>query len=173
MTSLLRAWNAYQVGITIALLLAAWLLKRVFGPRIRAWMTSREGWPTWRMRILALIHRRLFIIFFVVLIWIAVLVMREVTWPSRSFLRGIVRYGAWVFVTLAILNLTDEAASILDSIGFDLGDARLSLLTLVQGVLVVAALVIIARFLTGTASSRIEKNDEMSPSMRVLAVKFL
>ncbi|GAB5447270.1 mechanosensitive ion channel family protein [Gymnodinialimonas sp.] len=197
--SLLRAWNAYQIGITIALLLLAWLLKRVLGPRIRAWMASREGWPTWRMRILAIVHRRLFIIFFVILIWITVLVMREVTWPSRSFiltiiaelstawlfvvfatrlirsafLRGIVRYGAWVFVTLVILNLTDEAAAILDSVGFDLGEARLSLLVLVQAILVVTALVVIARFLTGTASSRIEKNDEMSPSMQVLAVKFL
>ncbi|OAN73694.1 mechanosensitive ion channel protein [Jannaschia sp. EhC01] len=199
LTSLLRPWNAYQVGIIIALLALAWLMKRVLGPRIRSWMASREGWPTWRMRILAIVHRRLFIIFFVILIWITVLVMREVTWPSRSFLltivaelssawlfvvfatrlirsaflRGIVRYGAWTFVTLAILNLTDEAATLLDSVGFNLGDARLSLLTLVQGILVVTTLVVIARFLTSTATGRIQKNEEISPSMQVLAVKFL
>ncbi|MBY4894208.1 mechanosensitive ion channel [Rhodobacteraceae bacterium N5(2021)] len=199
LTSLLRPWNAYQVGIIIALLAVAWLMKRVLGPRIRSWMASREGWPTWRMRILAIVHRRLFIIFFVILIWITVLLMREVTWPSRSFLltivaelssawlfvvfatrlirsaflRGIVRYGAWTFVTLAILNLTDEAATLLDSVGFNLGDARLSLLTLVQGILVVTTLVVIARFLTSTATGRIQKNEEISPSMQVLAVKFL
>lgn len=197
--SLLRPWNAYQVGIVLALIIAAWGMKRVFGPRIRSWMASREGWPTWRMRILAIIHRRIFIIFFVMLIWVVVLVMREVTWPSRSFLltivaelstawlfvvfvtrlirsaflRGIVRYGAWIFVTLAILNLRDEAAAILDSVGFDLGDARLSLLTLVQGILVVAALIAIARLLTSSATNRIHKNEEMSPSMQVLAIKFL
>ena len=199
LTSLLRPWNAYQVCIVIALLVVAWLMKRIFGPRIRAWMASREGWPKWRMRILAIIHRRIFIIFFVVLIWATVVVMREATWPSRSFLliivaelstawlfvvfvtrlirsaflRGIVRYGAWIFVTLAILNLTDEAAALLDSVGFNLGDARLSLLTLVQGTLVVAVLVAVARILTSTATGRIQKNDEISPSMQVLAVKFL
>lgn len=199
LSSLLRPWNAYQVGIFLVLLAGAWLLRRIFGGPIRNWMASREGWPTWRMRILAIIHRRLFIIFFVILIWIVVVIMREVTWPSRSFLltiaaelatawlfvvfvtrlirsaffRTIVRYGAWIYVTIEILNVRDEAISILDSVGFDIGNARISLFTVVQGVLVVAALIIIARFLTGTASSRIEKNDEMSPSMRVLAVKFL
>jgi len=199
LTSLLRPWNAYQVGIAVAVLLAAYLLKRLFGPRIRAWMASRKDWPTWRMRILVVIHRRLFMIFFVLLIWTVFFVMREVTWPSRSFLlaivaelatawlfvvfatrlirspllRGIVRYGAWTYVTLAILNLRDEAAVVLDSVGFNLGDARLSLLTLLQAVAVVAALIVIARFLTSTATGRIQKNEEMSPSMQVLAVKFL
>jgi small-conductance mechanosensitive channel len=199
MASLLRPWNAYQVGIVVALMIGALLMRRVFGPPIRAWMASREGWPKWRMRILAIIHRRLFMIFFVMLIWLVVAVMREVTWPSRSFLliivaeltsawlfvvfvtrlirsaflRAIVRYGAWIYVTLEILNLRDETVAILDSVGFNLGDARLSLLTLVQGVLVVAALIVIARFLTGTASGRIERNEEMSPSMQVLAIKFL
>ncbi|UWQ95773.1 mechanosensitive ion channel [Rhodobacteraceae bacterium M385] len=199
LSSLLRPWNAYQVGIFLVLLAGAWLMRRIFGGPIRNWMASREGWPTWRMRILAIINRRLFIIFFVMLIWLVVLIMREVTWPSRSFLltiaaelstawlfvvfvtrlirsaffRTIVRYGAWIYVTIEILNVRDEAIAILDSVGFDIGNARISLFTVVQGVLVVAALIIIARFLTGTASSRIEKNDEMSPSMRVLAVKFL
>ncbi len=197
--SLLRPWNAYQVGIALAVLVAAYILRRVFGPRVRAWMAAREGWPTWRMRILVVIHTRLQMIFFVALIWSVVLVMREVTWPSRTFLltiiaelatawlfvafatrlirsnllRTIVRYGAWVFVTLAILNLQDEAAAILDSVGFNLGEARLSLLTLLQALLIVAALVTVARFLTGSATNRIERNDEISPSMRVLAIKFM
>ncbi|MEJ6389985.1 mechanosensitive ion channel family protein [Gymnodinialimonas ulvae] len=197
--SLLRPWNAYQVGIALAVLLAAFVLRRTLGPRIRAWMASREGWPTWRMRILVVVHIRLQMIFFVALMWLVVLIMREVTWPSRSFLlmviaelatawlvvafatrlirsallRAIVRYGAWIYVTLAILDLRDETAAILDSVGFNLGDARLSLLTLLQAVLVVATLVIIARFLTGTATTRIQRNEEMSPSMRVLAIKFL
>ncbi|QXT39980.1 mechanosensitive ion channel family protein [Gymnodinialimonas ceratoperidinii] len=199
MASLLRPWNAYQVGIVIAVMAVALLMRHIFGPPIRAWMASREGWPKWRMRILAIIHRRLFMIFFVISIWLVVGVMREVTWPSRSFLliivaelttawlfvvfvtrlirsaflRAIVRYGAWTYVTLEILNLRDETVSILDSVGFNLGDARLSLLTVVQGVLVVTALIVIARFLTGTASGRIQRNEEMSPSMQVLAIKFL
>ncbi|MBF9042453.1 mechanosensitive ion channel [Rhodobacterales bacterium HKCCE4037] len=197
--SLLRPWNAYQVGIAIAVFIAALVLRHILGPRIRAWMAAREGWPKWRMRVLVVIHKRLKMIFFVILIWAVILVMREVTWPSRTFLltiiaelatawlfvafatrlirstvlRAVVRYGAWVFVTLAILDLQDEVGAILDSVGFNIGETRLSLLTLLQAILVVAALIIVARFLTGTATSRIEKNDDISPSMRVLAVKFM
>ena len=196
--SLLRPWNAYQVAIALALLLAAWMLRAAFGPRIRAWMAARQGWPMWRMRILAFIHLRLMGIFFVILIWLAVWVMREVTWPSRSYLLGIIarlatawlvvtfatrfvhspvmrtilRYGAWTYVTLTILNLTDEAGTLLDSVGFDLGDGvRLSLLLLVQGFVLVSALMIGARFLSKTTATRIQRNEDISPSRRVLVVK--
>lgn len=172
--SLLRPWNAYQVAIAAGLLLTAWLLRLAFGPGIRAWMAAREGWPMWRMRILAFIHKRIMGIFFILLIWLTVWIMREVTWPSRSYMLGIIaqlatawlivtfvtrfvhspsmrtilRYGAWTYVTLSIVGLTDETANLLDSIGFDLGGIRMSLLLLVQGFVLVSALLIGARFLS-------------------------
>ncbi|MBF9031227.1 mechanosensitive ion channel [Rhodobacterales bacterium HKCCE3408] len=195
---LMRPWNLYQIGIALALVALAWLLLRTFGPRIRAWMASREGWPTWRLRILAVIHRRLGPIFFVAMIWPVVWIMRATTWPSRSFLltiiaelatawlfvvlatrlirspllRMIVRYGAWIYVTLAILNLTPEAGALLDGIGFNLGGMRLSVLLVLQGLVLVLVLVSGASFVSRLASARIEKNDDISPSMRVLAVKI-
>ena len=197
--NLLRPWNLYQLSIAVGLLLAAHLLRRLFGPRIRAWMASREGWPTWRMRILVVIHRRLRGIFFVALIWPTVMIMREVTWPSRSYLLGIfaelatallivtfitrlvhspvmrtlLRYGAWAYVTLTILNIEDDAATILHSIGFNLGDVRISLLLVVQGFVLVTALMVGARFLSRTTTARIQKNEDISPSMRVLVIKAL
>jgi len=197
--TLLRPWNAWQVGIALALVALAWLLRHVFGDRIREWMAARDGWPTWQMRILVVLHRRLMGIFYVLLIWLAVLILREATWHSRSYLltivaelasawlfvalstrlirsqllRSIVRYGAWIFVTLSILDLRGEAAQILDGIGFNLGDLRLSLLLLLQAVTVVTVLVLAARFLARAGSARIQRNEEMSPSMQVLIIKFL
>jgi small-conductance mechanosensitive channel len=197
--SLLRPWNAYQLGIALAVLGLAYLLRAMFGGRIRDWMASREGWPTWRMRILVLVHKRLLAIFFFVLIWLAVFVMREVTWPSRSYilgiiaelatawlfvtlttrlirsslLRSIVRYGAWAYVTLTILGVRDEAATILDSIAISFGDIRLSMLLAVQAVVLIAALITGARFVTRTTQARIERNEDISPSMRVLVVKLM
>jgi small-conductance mechanosensitive channel len=197
--NLLRPWNLYQLSIAAGLLLAAHLLRRLFGPRIRAWMASREGWPTWRMRILVVINRRLRGIFFIALIWPTVLIMREVTWPSRSYLLGIfaelatallivtfitrlvhspvmrtaLRYGAWAYVTLIILNIQDDAAAILRGIGFNLGDMRVSLLLVVQGFVLVTALLAAARFLSRTTAARIQRNEDISPSMRVLVVKAL
>ena len=87
--SLLRESNLFQIAIAIGLFGVAYLLRLVLGPRIRAWMGSREGWPKWRMRVLAVIHQRLLAIFYVALLWSTVYLMREITWPSRSHLLSI------------------------------------------------------------------------------------
>ena len=196
---LLRPWNAYQLAIAAGVLLTAWLLRTLLGPRIRSWMAARQAWPMWRMRILAFIHKRIMGIFFVLLIWAVVWIMREATWPSRSYMLGIIarlatawlvvtfvtrfvhspilrtilRYGAWTYVTLSVTGLMDETTTLLDSIGFDLGGMHISLLLLVQGFVLVSALLIGARFLSRTTAARIERNEDISPSMRVLVVKAM
>ena len=195
--TMFRTWNLYQVAIAVGLFAVAHLLRLALGPRIRAWMATRENWPKWRMRILAVIHQRLRAIFYVSLIWITVAVMKEVTWPSRSyflaiiatlalawllivfvtrlikspFLRKIVRYGAWTYVTLQILGLQDVATSWLDSAGFSIGDFRISALLIIQAIVIIGVLIALARFVTMTTTSRIKANEDISPSMQVLIVK--
>ncbi|KQB96922.1 mechanosensitive ion channel protein [Loktanella sp. 1ANDIMAR09] len=195
--SMFRTWNLYQILIALAVFAMAHLLRAILGPRIRAWMGSRENWPKWRMRILVVVHQRLRAIFFVSLIWFVVFAMREVTWPSRSYLlsvigtlalawllivfatrlikspalRRFVRYGAWTWATLQILGLLDVAERLLDSIGFTIGEIRFSLLLLVQGLVILGGLIALARFFTTTTASRIKANEDISPSMQVLIVK--
>ena len=84
--SLMRPWNAYQIGIALALWAIAHLLKVIVEPRMTEWMRSREGWPKWRLRVLIVFRQRLRMIFFVALMWSVVWIMREATWPSRSYL---------------------------------------------------------------------------------------
>ena len=196
---LMRPWNAYQVAIAIGLFVAAHLLARLLGPHVHAWMRGREGWPKWRMRFLVMLHRRLRLIFFVALIWPTVWIMQSVTWPSRSylleilaslalawlvitiltrfivngFIRAVVRYVAWTWVTLGILGLTDEARTLLDSIAIEMGEMRLSLWLILQAVGLIAVLMFAARFVSRTTAAQIRQNKEISPSMQVLAVKFL
>lgn len=198
-TGLMRPWNAYQVGIALALLLTAHVLSRILAPRLHEWMRTREGWPKWRMRFLVLVHRRLRLIFFVLLSWPLIWLMRAYTWPSRTYLLGIVaslavawliitivtrlisngflrssvRYVGWVWVTLIILNLTGEARQLLDSAAFEVGETRLSLWLFVQAIVIIGGLFVLARFVSSTTSAQIRKNEEISPSMQVLAVKFL
>jgi len=195
--SLFRPWNAYQVGIAIGIFVLAHLLRHVIAPRLHDWMRSREGWPKWRMRAMVVVHKRLRMIFFVTLIWLTVAVMREITWPSRSYLLGIianlalawlivafatrlisnsflrqtVRYGAWIWITLRILGLTEEVAALLDSLAINIGAMRLSLLLVLQAVLVIGVLMAAARFVSRSAAERIKGNTDISPSMQVLAVK--
>ena len=197
--SLLRPWNAYQLGIVVAVYLVAHLASRFLKPPLHQWMRTREGWPKWRLRWLLVIHRRLRGIFFVGLIWIVLIVMREVTWGSRSymigivanlalawlivvfatrlignpFLRSIVRYGAWIWITLRITGLTEQGIEVLDAASIEIADARLSLWLLVQGVFILSIFFVVARFISHQTSVRIHRNEDISPSMRVLVVKFL
>ena len=197
--SLFRTWNLYQIAIAIGLLVLAHVLRLTLGPPIRTWMGNRENWPKWRMRILVVVHQRLRAIFFVALIWAVVWIMREITWPSRSyllsiigtlafawlsivfvtrlihsvFLRRLVRYGAWAYVTLHILGLKEDAARLLDSIGFSAGDFRISLLLVVQAIAILGALIALARFVTNTTATRVRRAEDISPSMQVLIVKVV
>ena len=88
-------------------------------------------------------------------------------------LRKFVRYGAWTYVTLRILGLLPEAESLLNSAGFNVGDVRFSALLLVQIIVILGTLFMLARFVTKTTASRIRSNEDISPSMQVLIVKFL
>ncbi|MFY0597045.1 MAG: mechanosensitive ion channel [Cognatishimia sp.] len=196
---LLRPWNAYQVLIVIGLLLLAFGLSRVFSPKLHEWMRTREGWPKWRYRYMLLLQKRMALIIFVALIWITVLVMREITWPSRSyllgifanlgsawliialitrlvhnsFLRGLLRYGAWAWVTLVLIGLSEEFRQLMDSAALNIGTIRLSLWTIVQAVVMLGLTFAVARFVAGSTTASIKKNDDISPSMQVLVIKFM
>ena len=199
LTGLLRPWNAYQIGIAIALLVVAWALAKVITPRIRSWLSSRENWPLWRIKLVLAVLQRSRGIIFVILIWATVWIMREMTWPSRSYLlsviatlafawlavafatrlirnkalRQIVRYGAWTYVTLQITGLLGQATTVLDSLAVSLGDFRISALLIVQALIWLGVLLTAARLITRTTSERIQRSEEMSPSMQVLVVKVL
>ena len=197
--NLLRPWNAYQLGIALGVFALSYLVTRLARPRMHDWMRQREGWPKWRMRVLVVLHRRLGMVIYVAFIWAAVLIMREITWPSRSYLltivanlatawlliafatrliknalmRGIVRYGAWIWVTLSITGLAEDAQALLERAALDFGETRLSLWLILQAIVIVAALLTFARLISSTTASTIRKNDDISPSMQVLAIKFL
>ena len=88
--SLLRPWNAYQILIALGLLVLAHLLGRPIQRRFHDWLRTREGWPKWRLRLALTTQKRTRGILFVILIWLTVLIMREVTWkftvlPAEHF----------------------------------------------------------------------------------------
>ncbi len=199
LVGLMRPWNAWQVAIALGLLALAWAMARFARPRLHDWMRTRHGWPTWRYRVLIAVHRRLTLIFFVALLWLTVVVMRQVTWPSRSYLLGIMadlglawlviaavarqisnrllrqvaRYGGWAWVTLSITGFDDEARALLDSAGLQVGTTWLSLWVLLQAAVILGALLLLAGFLSRTTSAAVRRNKDITPSMQVLAIKFL
>ena len=196
---LLRPWNAYQVAIALAVLAVSLVLTRFIKPRLYEWMRGREDWPKWRYRYMLMLHRRLALVVFVVLIWSVVWIMREATWPSRSyllgilanlstawlvvvlvvrlvsnsFLRAILRYGAWAWVTISILGLSQETMQLMDHAAIEIGETRISLWVVAQAAVMLGLTFALARFLSTQSAASIRNNEDISPSMQVLFVKFL
>ncbi|PZX17114.1 mechanosensitive ion channel-like protein [Palleronia aestuarii] len=198
--NLLLPSRLWQVAILVAIFAAAHLVAAIARPRMREWMRGLENRPTWQLRLLLTINRRLRLLVFTVLVWIAVWIAREASpFPSRSFLlalaaslalawvavifaarlvrnpvlRSVVRWGLWVYVTLVVLGVADEVGGALDGVAFSFGSFRLSVLTIIKAVVILSALFIVARFVAAGSAERIRRNEEISPSMRVLAVKVL
>ncbi|SMX23243.1 mechanosensitive ion channel family protein [Boseongicola aestuarii] len=197
---LLLPSRLWQIGILVLCALLAWGLTRWIKPIFHEWIRTLTGRPKWQLRVLVVLHRRLGLIIFAMLIWIAAAIMAEITpFLSRrfllelvgtisvaillvgfaarlvrnSFLRQVVTWFLWIYVTLYYLGIVDEISNFLDSLAFSFGDMRLSLLTVLQALIAIGILFTFARVATSTASERIHANSEISPSMKVLAVKFL
>ena len=198
--NLLLPSRRWQYLIIVLVFAASWLLRRLLGPRILDWMRSLEGRPKWQLRTLLILHRRLWMIFFALMMWLATGLMRAYTpFPSRSYilelvaiialallavslaarlvrnatLRRLVTWGLWVYVTLYFLGLTGPAALFLENLAIAFGDFRLSALAILKALVVTALLFTGARVISQTTAARIRENEDISPSMRVLAVKFM
>lgn len=189
----------YQLAAIVGLALTSWLLGRIAARFWDRWLRSRETWPKWRLRLGVLIGRRLGLMIFVLLAWAVVLVMREVTWPSRSnlialaasiatawlaifflmrlignrLLRRIASWGAWIWVTLFLLDLTAPAGDFLDSMAITFGELRLSALTVLKALVVLGLMIAGARVLSRIISGRLAQNQDISPTTRVLTAKLL
>ncbi|WP_103171826.1 mechanosensitive ion channel family protein [Paracoccus sp. SY] len=189
----------YQLAAIAALILLSWLVGRVASGLWGAWLHDRVDWPKWRLRLGVLIGRRMGLIIFALLAWTVVIVMREITWPSRSalialaasiatawlviffamrlvanrLLRRIISWIAWIWVTLFLLDLTDPAARFLDSFAITMDDLRLSALTVLKALVVTGLLIAAARALSRMITGRLARNEDISPTMRVLTGKLL
>ncbi|MEL6585197.1 MAG: mechanosensitive ion channel domain-containing protein [Pseudomonadota bacterium] len=199
-TDLLRpGWKLWQVLIVIGLIVLSLVLRRWAADRMTNWMRGLTHRPKWQLRALVLFRNRLGLIIFAVLAWAVYLTMQQVTWPSRSYfiglaatianawvivafvarlvrnplLRQIVSWGLWAYVTLFYLGILDETRAFLDSLAFEVGDFRMSILGLLTALIVIGVLFMGARFVSTTTSARIQRNEDISPSMRVLIVKLL
>ncbi|MBO9476417.1 mechanosensitive ion channel [Shimia sp. R11_0] len=197
--SLLRPWAAYQVVIALVLIAVAYGLAFVFKPRFYAWLKTREGWPKWRYRYAMMMHRRMALFIFNVLIWFTVWGMRAATWPSRSYLlvglanlalawlvvvvvlrvvqnttlRAFLRYGAWIWVTLVLTGLRDDAVLLMDSMALVFGETRISLWMIAQAILMLGVTFALTRLASRQADARLMRSEDISPSMRVLFGKLL
>ena len=198
--SLTQPYRLWQVAIVLALGVLAHFVGKALAARLDTWMRDHRGLTVRQVRVGVLLRRRLRGILFALLAWAAVLVISEISpYPSRRylvelvatiatalvliglvtrvirnrFLRRMVSWAGWIYVTLLYLGFLDNFTGFLDSIAITFADFRLSALTVIKALIVTGALVTGARLLTQGAASRIRRNDDISPSVQVLAVKLM
>ncbi|HQU69613.1 MAG TPA: mechanosensitive ion channel [Albidovulum sp.] len=189
-----------QLATLAVCVLLAWLLARQIGPRLEAWALSIEGRPKWQLRWIVILRRRLQLGIFALLAWLSVGGFKMLyAFPSRryvltlvatvavawffiriaaqavrnQFLRNLMIWGLTIYATLYYAGSLDQAAAFLDGLAVDFGSFHLSVLAILKAAIVTGLLFYAARLLSATATARISQNEDISPSMRVLTVKFL
>jgi small-conductance mechanosensitive channel len=185
-----------QLGLIVVLFLPALLASR----RVEPWFEERargiKGMPG-LLRVIVAFLRRFEWVFFVILIALTYLLTSVIAWPQNNYLiyvtmllsaawlliavtshalrsrllRKLFAYAAWMYVAATILGVVDDTALLLDNAGFDVGSIRISVLSLLQAALLLA-IAMWASFTVGNfLDRRIQKAEELTPSLRVLLGK--
>ncbi len=191
------SWTIIQMAILVLAFALAFVAGRVTTPRLEERIRAAKLGPK-LLRTSAVILRRLTVIYFALFLWFAVLAMRAATWGSRSYfltlmatlvtawvtisissriiqnrtLARMVEIGGWVLVTLSLLGILPEAMTLLDSLAIDLNEFHLSLLTLIQGIVVLSLLVWAASVLSRLVDRQLSAMEDFTPTIKVLIGKM-
>ena len=191
-------WALIQLSIIVTAFAGALILNRWLLPGLETYVRDIKGQPQ-LLRVLAVVLRRMRWIFLAILLWVAVEVMQEVTWISRSYLIGIaaklctawviisiasrlirnrfmaktIELLAWSVAALSILNLLPETISALDSFGIEMQGIRLTPLLVIKSILTVSAMVWLAMLIGRFADNRIKTSEDLNPSLQVLMGKLI
>ncbi len=178
----------------------AFLMALVIAPGLRSWI-ERLAKMKWlargakhTVRVLAPLAMP---IAWLVLLWISVLVASEADWPHQLIQIAVSLLTAWVVIRLAsqlvrdptwskliaitawtvaalnIVDLLDDTVVLLDGLALQLGQLRISALTVIKGVLALAVLLWLATVLSGIMERRINALPNLTPSVQVLFAKLL
>ena len=188
----------FQLALVVFLFLPAWLLSTRVEPGLEQQARKISGMPG-LLRVLVAFLRRLEWLFYVILLGIAYIATSVLGWPENNYVvysvallsvawlsinvvshalrsRFIGRLFAiviWTFVAVSVLGIADDIAATLDSIGIGIGDARLSVLRILQAVLFISGLLWAAFAAGNFLDQRIQNVEELTPSLRVLLGKIL
>ncbi|MCB1474960.1 MAG: mechanosensitive ion channel [Rhodobiaceae bacterium] len=188
--SLSSVWIVYQLAIVAACLIVAFVAGH--------WLKNYAG----RVDISGVARtflRHSAPVIFMVLVWIAYLVIREATWPSRSYLVGVaanlatawvaiyfvarlvpnrllfwmITVGAFSIAALSIVGLLNPALDALNAVGFTIGETRYTALSVLKAIFLVTLLLIAASRLGRFSETALKKTSDLSPSAAVLIAKII
>lgn len=198
-TRMMQPWTLYQLIIIAGIVILCTVLVRVLIPKCGKWCDGKDGLYKHFSNIFLDVHRRLTLAMYAPIAFLVVSVMQIITWPSRSFfiglsvelavswllisvvssfikngtLRSIVTWLGWIIATLQITDFLEPTTNLLDSISLDIGSTNLSILMVLIALFSLVALFLMASLISRTGARKINRIDDMSPSIKVLLNKAL
>ena len=92
--------------------------------------------------------------------------------PMLKAWENIISTSVWVIVALYLLDVLPVVLTTLDGLAFNLGKARISVLSVIKFLLLVALLFTVAMWLSAIIERRMRRTNYLSPSVRVGLSKF-
>jgi small-conductance mechanosensitive channel len=191
-------WTWLQLVVLVVAYGVSYALSRAIRPPTERWFERGRVSPRF-VRLAQTIPALRTPIVFLLIVWLLIGVMGQITLPAHSYLLGvaaslltawvIIRFGsafirnpfvarslalaAWTIAALNITGLLGPAIQVLDSLAFSLGELRISLLTVVKGLLTLGLLLWGALALSRFLEGRISRASDLTPSVRVLLSKLV
>ncbi len=198
LVNLANPWTLYQLAIIGLLFIVAKLASRRLENSLEARARRIKGHQG-LLRVVVALMRRTDWILFVILLFVVLTVLRSLTWPSRTLLLSLalslslawlftsvvsriirnrllartIGWIAWTYAAIVILGVDDEAAAFLDTLALPLGTTRLSALVLLKAAVLLTGTVWLAIALGNYFDERVQRSDELTPSIRVLLGKLV
>lgn len=107
----------------------------------------------------------------VLLAWIAIRIM--VQFIDNSAARNVFAITIWCIAALSIFGILEQTTEVLDSIGFNIGEFRLSALAVLKSVIYLFILIYFATFVSAFAERRVLKSTSLKRSSQVLIAKII
>jgi small-conductance mechanosensitive channel len=196
--SFLSKWTLIQAAMILSAFLIALLIKRLSDGPIRNQLRKIEGQRS-LLRYLVAVHKKLVWLFAAIFLWVGYLILQNTTWPSNSYLirlatglvtawfvisilskiiknrsvSRIIAGGGWLFAALYILGLLPQTLQALDRASFKIGTINLSVLTILSSILLLTILIWLALAFSKFLGNAIDRNEDLSPSVKVLLSKLL
>ena len=106
-----------------------------------------------------------------IMAWVAIHIAAQLV--TNPLWAKLISWTAWIIAALNILGLLDPTIGLLNSVGLDVGEIRISLYTVLRAMIVLVVLLSVAFYVTGLIEARIRTSRALSPSVQVLFTKSL
>ena len=193
--------NLIQLLVQVSFLLVAWIVGTIVGRWLRRIILSRRKEDAVRSRfitgILARFLELLPLIFSIFVLWLGIQGIHRIGHPVfllnlalnlsmawvviqlatsvilDRFWSKIIAVTCWMLAALNIIGVLDNTVSLLEGIGFTIGNVKLTLLSLIKAVFVLFVLLRGVSWVSGLIEKKLSTVSALTPSTRLMLTKSL